>query len=200
MNTCHIIWINGAFGSGKTVCAAELSRRLPSSYIYDPENIGFFLKNNTPSETGRRYNDFQDNPLWRYFNYDILYDIAHTYNGTLIVPMTIIRADYYNELISRLRGNGIRVDHYILGADRKTLVHRQMSRLDFSGSWAAKKLDACIDAFAGFFDGYIDTSHMTVEMTAEHIAKLSGLELMPDRRPAVVRRFQRLITQLRHIR
>jgi hypothetical protein len=196
-----MIWINGAFGSGKTVTAAELSRRLPSSYIYDPENIGFFLKRNTPAETGRRYNDFQDNPLWRRFNYDILYDIAQTYNGILIVPMTIICEDYFIELIGRLRGSGIRVDHYILGADRKTLVRRQRSRFDFSGSWASKKLDICIAAFSNHvFEGYIDTSRMTVEQTAEHIAKLSNLELLPERRPAVIRRFHRLITQIKHIR
>ena len=35
-----IIWINGAFGSGKTNVAYELNRRIESSYVYDPEEIG----------------------------------------------------------------------------------------------------------------------------------------------------------------
>ncbi|WP_353095654.1 hypothetical protein [Tissierella praeacuta] len=43
-----IIWLNGAFGSGKTTCAFELSRRFPNSFVYDPENIGYFIRNNTP--------------------------------------------------------------------------------------------------------------------------------------------------------
>ncbi len=197
----RIIWINGAFGSGKTVTAAELNRRLPASYIYDPENIGFFLRKNTPPETGRRYKDFQDDPLWRYFNYKIIVDIAFSYTGTLIIPMTIIRVEYYQELIGLLRENGIHVDHYILGADRGILIRRQHSRLDFNNSWAAQKLDTCIEAFKNpVFNGYIDTTHMTVSQTAEHIAKESGLVLLPDRRPALICRFHRFITQIKHIR
>ena len=39
-----IIWINGAFGSGKTQTAFELHRRIPNLYVYDPENIGSFIK------------------------------------------------------------------------------------------------------------------------------------------------------------
>lgn len=197
----RIIWINGAFGSGKTVTAAELNRRLPASYIYDPENIGFFLRKNTPFETGRRYKDFQDDPLWQKFNYEIIIDIICSYNGILIIPMTIIKPEYYIKLIGLLRENGIHIDHCILGADRKTLMRRHRSRLDFKDSWAAQKLDACIEAFSNpIFDGYFDTTHMTVKQQAEHIAKKSGLALLPDRRPALLRRFHRLITQIKHIR
>lgn len=197
----RILWINGAFGSGKTVTAAELSRRLPDSFIYDPENIGFFLRKNTPPESGRRYMDFQDDPLWRSFNGRIIRDIACSYSGTLIIPMTVIRPEYYRELIGSLRENGIRTDHYILGADRDVLLRRQHSRLDFKKSWAAKKLDACIEAFRNpVFEGYIDTTHLTPEQAAETIAEKSGLGLLPDRRPAPVRLLQRFITQLRHLR
>ena len=39
-----IIWLNGAFGAGKTQTAYELHRRLPGSYVYDPENAGFFMR------------------------------------------------------------------------------------------------------------------------------------------------------------
>lgn len=35
-----IIWINGAFGSGKTQTAYELCRRMRGAYVYDPENAG----------------------------------------------------------------------------------------------------------------------------------------------------------------
>lgn len=197
----HIIWINGAFGSGKTVTAAELSRHLPASFIYDPENIGFFLRKNTPSETGKRFTDFQDDPLWQKFNYDIIKDIVCSYSGILIIPMTIIKPEYYRNLVGLLRGDGIHVDHFILGADRKTLMRRQRSRLDFKHSWAARKLDACIEAFLNpLFDGYIDTTHMTVKQQAEHIAIKSGLALQPDRCPAPIRLILRIMTQLKHIR
>ena len=37
-----IMWINGAFGSGKTSCEYELKKQIWNSYVYDPENIGFY--------------------------------------------------------------------------------------------------------------------------------------------------------------
>lgn len=39
-----IIWINGAFGSGKTNTAYELKRRIPNAFVYDPEEAGFLVR------------------------------------------------------------------------------------------------------------------------------------------------------------
>ena len=36
-----IVWINGAFGAGKTLTAGEIHRRLPDSVVYDPEDVGY---------------------------------------------------------------------------------------------------------------------------------------------------------------
>lgn len=44
-----IIWINGAFGAGKTETALELNSRLKNSFIYDPENLGEFINKNIPN-------------------------------------------------------------------------------------------------------------------------------------------------------
>jgi thymidylate kinase len=38
-----IIWINGAFGAGKTTLAEELHRRLPDALAFDPEFVGYIL-------------------------------------------------------------------------------------------------------------------------------------------------------------
>lgn len=38
-----IIWINGAFGGGKTTLAEELQRRLPHAILFDPEYVGYLL-------------------------------------------------------------------------------------------------------------------------------------------------------------
>lgn len=43
-----ILWINGAFGSGKTQTAYELNKRIPNSFVFDPEETGFFLRSNLP--------------------------------------------------------------------------------------------------------------------------------------------------------
>src|ERR1022692_2579751 len=57
-----MIWVNGAFGAGKTTLADELHRRLPEALAFDPEYVGYILGKWVPSpESG----DFQDIPLWR---------------------------------------------------------------------------------------------------------------------------------------
>lgn len=53
-----IIWINGAFGSGKTTVAEILHSKIEHSYLYDPENIGDFLRHNLPQEIQKA--DFQE--------------------------------------------------------------------------------------------------------------------------------------------
>ena len=40
-----IIMINGAFGVGKTTIANELLKEIKNSMIYDPEEVGFMLRN-----------------------------------------------------------------------------------------------------------------------------------------------------------
>lgn len=53
-----IIWINGGFGSGKTTVAEILHSKIENSYLYDPENIGDFLRHNLPQEIQKA--DFQE--------------------------------------------------------------------------------------------------------------------------------------------
>ncbi|MES3696190.1 adenylyl-sulfate kinase [Mammaliicoccus sciuri] len=99
-----IIWLNGAFGSGKTTAAFELNKRLSKSFVYDPENLGSFIRHNIPKNLHK--DNFQDHDQWRYFNYDLLKYIAESYDGIIIVPMTIINIEYYQEIIERLKKMG----------------------------------------------------------------------------------------------
>ena len=39
-----ILWLNGAFGAGKSQMAFELARRLPRAFVYDPERAGCFMR------------------------------------------------------------------------------------------------------------------------------------------------------------
>jgi deoxyadenosine/deoxycytidine kinase len=40
-----IIMINGAFGVGKTTVAHRLHKSITNSMVYDPEEIGYMLRN-----------------------------------------------------------------------------------------------------------------------------------------------------------
>lgn len=194
-----IIWINGAFGSGKTQTAFELHRRIPGSYVYDPENVGYFLQKNIPKEI--RKGDFQDYTMWREFNYSVLKHIQGTYDGTVIVPMTIVNPQFFDEIIGRLQSDGIRVDHYALCASKEMILKRLRSRGDGKNSWPAKQIDRCISALPDDkFRHHIDTEDKTIEEVADMIGQLSNITLIPDNRSAFSKRMSRALAQLKHIR
>jgi hypothetical protein len=195
-----IIWINGAFGSGKTTTAFELHKRLDNSYVYDPENIGFFLRRNMPADIIQ--GDFQDQPLWRKFNYEIIKNIYIKYDGTIIIPMTIYNKDYYEEILGRLQGDQFRIDHYILGASRETIIKRLSKRLSNKDSWAARHIDVCLAGFEALRErsNYIDTNDLDLDDVVETIARQSNLNLKADRDPPIVRNIKRAIVQIKHIR
>lgn len=193
-----ILWLNGAFGAGKTQTAYALQRRLPGSYVYDPENAGFFIARNLPGplEEG----DFQDYPMWREFNYRMLEYSAGRYGGDIIVPMTLTNRAYYDELVGGLsRSHEVR--HFILCAEKKTLLRRLAYRLEGRRSWGARQIDRCLRAFDRDIPGVkIHTDRMDVEQVAERVAALAGLTLAEDRRSRPRRLLDRVVTQIWHIR
>ncbi|MDQ6421755.1 AAA family ATPase [Paenibacillus sp. LHD-117] len=194
-----ILWINGAFGSGKTTTANELHRRIPHSFIYDPENIGYFIRKNAPKSMQK--DDFQDHELWRSFNYSMLLSIAKDYSGTVIVPMTIVDEQYFDEIVTRLRTEGVEVKHYTLAASRDTLLKRLKRRGDGSGSWPAKQIDRCIASLSKeTFAKQIETDQLTIDDTLEIISADANIPLRPDHRGIVKKKLDRLATTIKHIR
>ncbi|MDF2718351.1 MAG: ATP-binding tunicamycin resistance protein [Paenibacillus sp.] len=194
-----IIWINGAFGSGKTQTAYELHRRIADSYVYDPERIGFFLNKNIPKQI--RKCDFQDYTLWRQFNYTLLKQIAAEYDGVIIVPMTVVIPRVFDEIVGRLRDDGLPVRHFVLGASRETLLKRLRSRGDFKSSWGARHIDRCMEGLAdAVFLPHLITDTLSVEQVAEQIAQRCGIELVPDSSGRWSKKIKRVVTQLKHIR
>jgi hypothetical protein len=82
-----MIWINGAFGADKTTLAEELHRRLPDALAFDPEYLGYVLREWVPSPEG---GDFQDIPLWRKLVAEFALGMSAEYGRTLIIPMTLV--------------------------------------------------------------------------------------------------------------
>lgn len=56
-----IVWLNGAFGAGKTTVASALVAAQPSARHWHPERVGHVLRLVRRNPTG----DFQDLPPWR---------------------------------------------------------------------------------------------------------------------------------------
>lgn len=194
-----IVWINGAFGAGKTTAAYELHRRLPGSFVFDPEEAGFYIRAKLPKPL--RGDDFQDYPMWRSINRDMLAYLAAKHTGPIIVPMTVVNEGYLDELVGALRGSGIRVDHYALTASRETLLRRLRSRWESERSWAARQIDRCLASLSKpAFEVHIQTDGMHADQVVARIAALSGLALAPDPRGPIKRRWDRLRTKAGHIR
>jgi hypothetical protein len=82
-----IVWINGAFGAGKTTLAEELHRRLPDALAFDPEYVGFLLTQWAPPAPS---GDFQDIPLWRTLVAEFAVGLAREYGRAVVVPMTLV--------------------------------------------------------------------------------------------------------------
>jgi len=194
-----IIWINGAFGSGKTTSAYELHKRIPDSFVYDPENIGYFIGQNVPNQI--KEDDFQDYPEWRKFNYELIKKISKEYHGIIIVPMTITCKQYYDEIIGRLLEDGIEVKHFILYANRSTLEKRLNKRLHVKESWGRKQIDRCIKAFdTEICNQKIMTDTMSIDLVIEEIACKAKINLSKDNRGKIRKLMNRIIVLLRHIR
>lgn len=137
-----IIWINGSFGSGKTSVAQALNKLIDKSAVYDPEEVGQFIRANVFD--GDAYSDFQDHPLWTDLNYRSLKYMAQKQDTCIIVPMTLVNDEYYNAIVRRLRANNVEVEMFTLLASKTILHSRLLARGDEAGSWAFNQLDRCI--------------------------------------------------------
>lgn len=167
-----IIWLNGAFGAGKTTCATELAKQISNSHVFDPETIGEYIHNNCPRPLQKE--DFQDYPLWRTFTYEMLCMLATEYEGHIIVPMTLTNVQYYNEIIRRLEENNITVKHFILTVEKDVLIERLSERKE-AGTWAAQQIDRCLSAFEHHIQGMkIPSSALCVEHAVKLILSQIG--------------------------
>lgn len=169
-----IIWLNGAFGSGKSSVAELLVEKLGHAHLYDPEQVGYFLWDNFPEELKRK-GDFQDITIWREFNYKLISYMNDRYDGTLIVPMTIVNRGYYNEIIGKLIEDGIEIQHFILMADGDTIKQRLRGRGEESGSWAEQQIDRCLQAFESMKGRKIDTQGLSLMEIVDLIVEETGI-------------------------
>jgi predicted kinase len=136
-----MIWINGAFGAGKSTLADELHRRLPEAMAFDPEYVGYILQRWVPRpESG----DFQDIPLWRKLTADFAVSLAAEYGRTLIIAMTLVSPDYRQEIFGLISEAGERVLHVFLEVPAEELRRRIDAQVTNEGDPAA---DASARAF-----------------------------------------------------
>ncbi|HHS8623591.1 TPA: AAA family ATPase [Klebsiella pneumoniae] len=116
-----IIWINGPFGAGKTTLAERLRDRRPKSLIFDPEEIGFVVKETVPIPAS---GDYQDLPLWRGLTIAAVSEIRRNYSQDIIIPMTLVHPDYLTEILDGLRQIDDQLLHIFLMLNEDLSRHR----------------------------------------------------------------------------
>ena len=199
-----LIWINGAFGAGKTQTAFELERRLSNAHVADPELLGFALHGMQPPATRQ---DFQDLPQWRSAVVDTLQQAEAAHSGPVLVPMTIVDDDYFDEIIGGLRSRGVDLRHYALIASPQALRGRLRNRIALvpgglrRETWALEQLPRCVAALAqARYATHIDTEHLSTNDVVEQIAADAGLTFTAPRLAPWQFQLRRLHVGLRHIR
>ncbi|MFE1795377.1 MULTISPECIES: NUDIX hydrolase [unclassified Streptomyces] len=121
-----IVWINGAFGAGKTTTARELIDLIPNSTLFDPELIGTGLAQLLPAKRLAEVGDFQDLPIWRRLVVDTAAAMLSELGGVLVVPMTLLRQDYRDEIFGGLASRRIAVRHVLL-APAETILRERIA-------------------------------------------------------------------------
>jgi 8-oxo-dGTP pyrophosphatase MutT (NUDIX family) len=178
-----VVWINGAFGAGKTTTAQELIELIPNSTLFDPEVIGGALRCLLPPKRLAEVGDFQDLPIWRRLVIDTAAAMLAELGGTLVVPMTLLRQEYRDEIFGGLAARRIAVSHILLAPAETILRERIAGREVPPGlpdgeerirQWSFDHIEPYRAALASWLtaDAHpVDTGHLTPRQAAARIAE-----------------------------
>ncbi|MEV7867515.1 NUDIX domain-containing protein [Streptomyces sp. NPDC088124] len=177
-----IVWINGAFGVGKTSTARELIDLIPNCTLYDPEPIAGELTRLLPQKKLAEVSDFQDLPIWRRLVVDTAAALLAEVGGALVVPMTLLRQEYRDEIFGGLAARRIAVRHVLLSTDETILRARIAAREDVADDPEVNErnrrwCDEHIEPYRTALDWLtrdahvIDNTVLTARETAEALAE-----------------------------
>lgn len=201
-----LIWLNGAFGVGKTQTAFELQRRVCGAHVADPELLGFAMHKMLPEQARV---DFQDLPEWRAGVVATLRRAEAAHDGPVIVPMSVVCDEYFDEIVGGLRSENVAVKHYALLATPETLRRRLRQRLSYVRSvlvgrdetWALAQIDRCVLALTDDrYATHVPTDGRSVDDIVETIALHAGLTLERPRLTSAHYQVRRVIVGVRHVR
>lgn len=115
-----IVWINGAFGVGKTTTAELLSRAVDLR-PFDPEHVGYLLR---AELADHEIGDVQELQPWARLVPVVADEIARFTGQDLLAVQTVLVEGRWRQLRAGLVTRGHRVVHVLLDADEATLRSR----------------------------------------------------------------------------
>ena len=173
-----IVMINGAFGAGKTTVATKLLERMDHALLYDPEMVGYMLREMIPYEVklpGEQTGDFQDFIMWKTLVVEVAKQLKQTYGRDLIVPMTIYNKGYFETIYNGFSEMDNETFHFCLTAKKQTIHDRLLARGEELGNWCFAQTDKCIEGYQdNCFEQFIETDHLSVDEIVDHICEEIG--------------------------
>jgi chloramphenicol 3-O-phosphotransferase len=166
-----IIFLNGAFGIGKTTVARAVQRRLPSTLVYDPERIGYILQRLPRWVTGHRTDDYQDLPLWRSLTSRGVW-ASRLVQPHVIVPMAFSNVAYLREISQHVEAFEPRVRHVCLTAPLDVVQERlrQRGADPTTHAWQYRRAAECCEAHQHpEFGEHIPTARRPADEIAQDI-------------------------------
>jgi broad-specificity NMP kinase len=176
-----IIFVNGPFGVGKTTAVTEVSARVPSALVIDPEKVGHMLWAQLPGQL--RAEEFELEPVWPALTRTLIREASRAYARTILVPMTIARPEVFTQIVQPLRDDGLPVAHFTLLAPPSVIrgrLRRRGEGPDRWGelSWEGLQVERCLESLSQpEFAVHIDTGHLSPRQVAGEI--LGGAGLIP---------------------
>lgn len=167
-----VLWLNGPFGSGKSSTARRLVARYEDAVLFDPEVLGAMLRDIVPVPTG----DFQDLPQWRELLIETVASLHRHGTSLIVMPMTVLRREYLEELLIGLRSAGAEMWHVLLDASPAELERRiaaDTRETERARSWRRRKLADFVearDSLLPLASAVLSTDAADVQAVADRIA------------------------------
>jgi len=155
-----IIWLNGAFGVGKSTTGALLTQRSPRLRLFDPETVGSMLQANLGD---RPVSDFQQWEPWRVLTPVVADEIARLTGQVLVVPQTVMVESRWHELERGLSQRGHEVLHVVLDA-QEPIVRSRIEADGTESSAAPWRLDH-LAAYATARPWLVDRADLVLDTT-----------------------------------
>jgi hypothetical protein len=168
-----IVWLNGTHGAGKTTTSALVQQLIPDSRVFDAEKVGETLMDITPGlpET----DNFQHWPPWRQLVVETAARVLDYTGGTLVMPMTVLVKQYWDEISNGLAARDIAVRHFVLHAAQDTLRERIEGDTALGPpTWRLSYLEPYVEAARTWLHDeaeVVDTTHLTATQAATQIAE-----------------------------
>jgi hypothetical protein len=163
-----ILWLNGAFGVGKTTTAGIITRDSPGFRPFDPEWVGYMLRANL---TDLDLADFQDLRSWRALVPKVAREIIDVTNASLVAVQTVLVEQYWHEIREGMADVGLEVVHVLLDADAD-VIRERIDRDEVDPGARAWRLDhlEAYEAARTWMRADADLVVNTTEVTADQAA------------------------------